>query len=150
MSGEGARITGGRWNPPDSFPVLYTARSVESVVAEFRRMASRQGLTVSDYRRRRVVTYEVSLSRVLDLTQADDLAALGFTLAIITADDILPTQAIGEAAHYVGFEAVLAPSATGVGQTLAVFPTKTGPDSHIEVVRDERLTNVVAELEARQ
>ena len=43
LSGEGARAMGGRWNPPQSFPVLYTSPSLDVVVAEIRRKAQRAG-----------------------------------------------------------------------------------------------------------
>src|SRR5579859_3135819 len=122
MSGEGARVSGGRWNPPDSFPVIYTATPVEAAIAEFRRMAARQGRAETDFVNRRLVAYRVTLNGVLDLTQADNLAALGLTSRIITADDVVPCQAIGEAAHYVGYEGILAPSATSIGSVVAVFP----------------------------
>jgi len=148
LSGEGARVSGGRWNPPESFPVIYTATPVEATLAEFRRMAARQGRTEADFVNRRLVAYRVNLVGVLDLTQADNLAALGLTSAIITADDILPCQAIGEAAHYVGYEGILAPSATSIGSVVAIFPTKLGASSTIEVLDEELLVRYVARTES--
>jgi RES domain-containing protein len=46
LSGEGARINGGRFNPPGSFPVLYVCQSRKCAVAELasRGMKLKKGL----------------------------------------------------------------------------------------------------------
>src|SRR6266508_560863 len=66
-SGTGARIHGGRWNPADSFRVVYLGLSIETVAAEFRRAAERQGLRPTDFIPRELHELEVSLRTVLDL-----------------------------------------------------------------------------------
>ncbi|MDE0674208.1 MAG: RES family NAD+ phosphorylase [bacterium] len=43
-SGEGARRFGGRFNQPDSFPVLYLCTTRKCASAELKRKAYRQGL----------------------------------------------------------------------------------------------------------
>jgi len=45
-SGEGARLNGGRFNLPDSFPVLYLCTTRPWVVAEMRRLGERQAIGV--------------------------------------------------------------------------------------------------------
>jgi hypothetical protein len=47
-SGDGARRVGGRFNRPDSFPVVYLCTTRPCVVAELTRQARRQGLEVED------------------------------------------------------------------------------------------------------
>ncbi len=42
----GARIRGGRWNPPDSFSVLYLALERQTAAAERTRLAQRQAIPV--------------------------------------------------------------------------------------------------------
>ena len=42
LSGAGARVHGGRWNPPDSVATLYLALEPATVVAEFHWLAARQ------------------------------------------------------------------------------------------------------------
>jgi RES domain-containing protein len=137
LSGEGARSRGGRWNPPQSFPVLYTSPSVDVVLAEIARKARRAGFAPADLMPRRLITYEVGLQRVLDLSDAGNREASGFSLAVVTDDDIRICQAIGEAAHYLGLEGILAPSAAAPGHALSIFLNKLLPGSVVDVVTDE-------------
>jgi RES domain-containing protein len=138
LSGAGARTFGGRWNPPESFPVLYTGLTAEVVEAEFARMASLQGRRVGDFLPRTFVRYRVALSKVLDLRSAESREVVRLSDSDIWGDDRVRCQVIGEAAHYLAFEAILAPSATAVGDTLSVFMDRIGGESSVEVV--ERTT----------
>lgn len=132
LSGEGARRAGGRWNPPESFSVIYTASSVEAVDAEFRRVLASASLFV--VRPRVLAVIRLDLERVLDLRSEDVRRALGIRVEDIVGDDPSTPRAIGEAAQYLGYEAVVAPSATGIGDVVAVFLTNRAPESTIEVV----------------
>ena len=140
LDGDGARRQGGRWNPPDSFPTLYTGTSLETVDAEFARAAARAGLSPSAFLPRELAVIRVRLERVLDVRVARVPAALGVTVSQITADDVSTPQAIGEAANQLGFEAIIAPSATTVGEAVAVLlmnrsadrPSRSSNDGHID------------------
>jgi len=134
MSGEGARIHGGRWNPPDSFSVLYTAFDRATVLAELERAARRQGLGIGDLLPRNEVTYAVGLQRVLDLEDPANQVLVGLDDVTMKGRDWAPCQAVGDAAQYVGFEGILAPSATGTGRALAVILDGLVLGSRIEVV----------------
>ncbi|MHB8460146.1 MAG: RES domain-containing protein [Candidatus Limnocylindrales bacterium] len=96
LSGDGARRLGGRWNPPDSFPVVYTALDVATVDLELDRAARRAGLTGAMMGPRRLATIRIRLSRVLDLTSEQVRAALGVSETDLTADDPVIPRAIGE------------------------------------------------------
>lgn len=136
---DGARIRGGRWNPPESFPTLYLALDESTTAAEFRRFAQRQSRTVEDLLPRVVYRFRVRLGDVLDVTTPQALNALDITDAI-PADDMSRTQAVGEAAHYVGLEAILAPSATRTGHILAIFFDRLRADSAVEPIDSHRWT----------
>lgn len=137
LSGEGARVTGGRWNPPGSFPVLYLALDRQTTAAEFRRLADKQGREMRDFLPRDLYSYEARLQRVLDLRELSARREVGLD-GELDANDLAASQAIGEAAHLVGFEAVLAPSATGRGEVLAVLLDRLLPGSAVKDVGSER------------
>ena len=49
------------------------------------------------------------------------------------------------AAHYLGVEGLLAPSATGAGSTIAIFTDRLVPDSSVEP-RDAEVWNTLPDL----
>lgn len=139
LSGAGARSVGGRWNPPQSFATLYLAESNATVEAEFRRMAERQDLALEQFLPRRIYRIDVELQAVVDMTQPASLAPALAKLDL-SSEDLGATQAVGEAAQYLGREAILAPSATGTGLVLAVFIDRLLPESRVEAVDFEEWT----------
>lgn len=50
----------------------------------------------------------------------------------LKSEDRSLCNALGDAAHYVGFEGILAPSATGVGDVLVVFWDRLKAESDVE------------------
>ncbi len=131
LSGAGARSQGGRWNPPQSFATIYLGLERETVIAEFHRLAARSRRAPQDFLPRHFYRYELALAQVLDLRASESRSQLSLGLADIASDDLTACQAIGETAHYLGYEAVLAPSATGAGQVLAVFSDRLRAGSSI-------------------
>jgi RES domain len=67
LSGEGARIHGGRWNPPESFPTIYLGLCETTVDAEFARTAAKQARHPDDFLPRDFVAIRVELAEVIDL-----------------------------------------------------------------------------------
>jgi RES domain-containing protein len=107
---------------------------VAIVDLELARAARRAGMSLAMMGPRRLATIRVQLSRVLDLTRADVQAALGVSITDLISEDTTLPQAIGEAAHHLGYEAVLAPSAAGDGYALAIFLDNRAADSVLEVI----------------
>jgi len=126
LSGEGARIRGGRFNPPGSFPVLYLCTTRRCAAAELRHLGQRQVIGVAGLLPRVLYRYEISLDQVLDLTSPDALDHLGVTVELVNGTDLQLPRQIGEAAHSMGAQGIRAPSATGVDQVLALFPELLG------------------------
>ena len=97
-------------------------------------MAKRAGRSPEDFVPRRFYRYHLDLHAVVDLaidpaSLPDALSGLDFSAA-----DLSATQAVGDAAQHLGREAVRAPSATGVGDILAVFIDRLQPESVIEPI----------------
>jgi len=131
-TGLGARISGGRWNPPESFSTLYLGDGIDTVAREFYRLARRQGLHPRSFLPRDLHTFKVELEAALDLRPLSARERLGLSDAELRSDDASHCQAIGEAAHYLELEGVLAPSATGRGTVLAVFLPRLRPGSRVQ------------------
>jgi RES domain-containing protein len=90
-------------------------------------------------RPRDLATLEVDFSRVVDLRDEAALRSLEVKREELTADDPSVAQALGEAAHHLGYEAVIAPSAAGgPGSVVAIVLTNRAATSFIDVVRVER------------
>lgn len=137
LSGQGARIQGGRWNPPDSFSALYLGLDRETVIDEFRRMARRNRLAPDAFLPRTFYRYRVQLVNVLDLRDTDAAEAVGLAPSTLTDDDLTRCQQVGEAAQHLGREGVLAPSAAGNGTVLAVFVDRLGAESVVDPEKAE-------------
>lgn len=137
LSGEGARVKGGRWNPPGSFPCIYTATDPSGAALEVYRTARKFGVAVETLLPRHLTTLRAKLGRVLNLCTPTSLEALGLNGAVLTDDDLRICQAVGDAAHYLGFEGILAPSAAGPAATVAIFPNSLRSSSSISIAGTE-------------
>jgi RES domain-containing protein len=141
LSGEGALINGGRFNPPDSFPVLYLCTTRACAAGELRHRGERLVIGVAGLLPRVLYRYQLTPDRVLDLTSTETLEHLGVTTAQIIGTDLVISRQIGEAAHATGFQAIRAPSATGVDDVLASFPDLFGT-SHLIPELEERWESI--------
>jgi RES domain-containing protein len=140
LSGEGARLHGGRWNPPDLFPVIYLAVPQSACMRELEKAAADNHIDVAiqlqvPYNMHTIMLDDIP---VLDLRDENTQASLG-----LETDDITgpwdACQPIGHAAWFLEFAGVLAPSSTGAGLTLALFEHRARPEQ-IHVEKSERLT----------
>lgn len=130
---------GGRWGPARAYPVLYLGRPPASVVVEaYRHLVDDvEGMTAELVGPRRFVTARVEATRILDLRDKPTLLRVGLSL-----DDLLgphePCQRVGQAAHQLGLHGILAPAATGIGETLALFERHL-PEAEIPLLLEEEI-----------
>lgn len=115
----GARLNGGRWNPP-GLAVLYASLEPETVRAEFVQNAERRGVPESGIYPLRLARLRVH-AKTVDLTRPDRLEALGMDAPVLTLAAVRNTQRIGRAAAAAGIEALLVPSAAAPGRNLVIL-----------------------------
>jgi RES domain-containing protein len=131
--------SGGRWGPPGAFPVLYLGRPPAYVVVEaYRHLVEEvEGMRAELVGPRRILVAEVHVTNVLDLREPSSREAVGLRMEDLFGDHA-PCQAVGLAAHQLELHGVLAPAATGLGETLALFERHV-PVSEMPLLVDERL-----------
>ena len=106
MSGEGARLHGGRFNPK-GIPALYTAMSVMTAIREANQIGTLQPTTL--------VSYEAEISPIFDATVADALGSYDMTPSDLAADDWrLRMQREGKAPTQIMSERLIADGYAGL------------------------------------
>jgi RES domain-containing protein len=113
---------GGRWGPPRAYGVLYLGRPETSVIAEAHRalVDAVEGMRPELVGPRRFFTVNVDVTDLLDLRVSEHRGAVGLDSAALTGP-WQPCQRVGLAAHQLDLHGVIAPAATGLGLTLALF-----------------------------
>jgi RES domain-containing protein len=118
---------GGRWGPPGAYSVLYLGRPRSSVTVEaYRHLVdpfAADGMTGAMVAPRRLIVCDVTVTEVLDLRTPEGRAAVGLDSQSLESDidDYTPCQTVGQVAHQLGLHGIIAPAATRLGETLALF-----------------------------
>jgi RES domain-containing protein len=73
---------------------------------------------------------------------AVQLGQLGLSSADVQGDDPAKCQEVGDAAHLLGAEGLVAPSATGQGRVLAFFWDRLNPESRVAATGLESWTKL--------
>ena len=90
------------------------------------RLGERQAIGVQGLLPRLLYRYEIELDRVLDLTDGEVRAQVGLGTDVLTGPDWTACQDLGVVAHALGANGINSPSATGIGDVLAVFVQHIG------------------------
>lgn len=117
--------SGGRWGAEGAFPVLYLARPTASVVIEAHRhlVEPVEGMRPELVGPRHLISCEVEVTNVLDLRAAENRDTVGLSIPDMTSDvsDYEACHRVAQAAHQLELHGIVAPAATGMGETLALF-----------------------------
>lgn len=129
---------GGRWGPEDGFPVIYLGQPVASVTVEaYRRLVDPvEGMRGELVGPRELLTVEVDVDGVLDLRVPPHRNSLGLPESALRGP-WPPCVRVARAAHQLGLHGVLAPAATELGLTLALFEQHLPPDQTPRIVDRE-------------
>ncbi|HET8975368.1 MAG TPA: RES family NAD+ phosphorylase [Solirubrobacterales bacterium] len=128
LATRGARLHGGRWNPP-GLAVLYASLEPETVRAERVRAAELRGMPES-------ALYPLRLGRValrgpvVDLSRQGAAEKLGFDAPFSILTPLAQSRAVGAAAAKLPVAALLVPSVTGAGTNAVIYPERAaeGPE----------------------
>lgn len=130
----------GRWNRSGIFGCLYTALTIEGARAEYEKHFGAVGSAPETRARRDLVSIEIDVGPVLDLTDPVVAAQLNVTQEMLCADsdDALELcRTIATWARIQGYRAILAPSAAAAGEVnLMVYVDGTAEHLHLEVGSD--------------
>jgi RES domain-containing protein len=115
-----------RWDP-GTFDVIYTSLAREGSLAEIHFHLSRQPVFPSRFVS---VLHRITIRtrHVLQLLDLSAVEALGVQRGRYGELDYERTQAIGDAAYFLGFDGLLVPSARWDCQNLVVFTDQLAPD----------------------
>lgn len=152
LSGAGAKVRGGRWNPP-GLAAVYGSSTDTTALEECKAHDRYYGVVTKGPRV--LVAVEAKLIRMLDLTLADIRRALDITLKELAAEDWRKlmqarresqSQALGRAAAAIGASGLLARSSVvSKGINGVIFPRAHGHD-HLAVVEGEKLSRLGVKL----
>jgi RES domain-containing protein len=123
-----------RWDS-GRFDVIYTALQREGALAEVYFHLSRQPVFPSQIKSV-LSRISVATRRTLNLVDLAAVEALGVLPEHYSGLDYVRTQEIGDAANFLGFDGILAPSARWAGQNLVLFTNRFDADDLVIVEQE--------------
>lgn len=128
--------SGARWDPPGAFDVLYTALDSDGAYAEIFFHLNRAPVFPS-----RTVYYlytiRIQTRHTLRLADMSALAGLKVDTARYSVLEYSQTQAISDAAHFLGFDGLIVPSARWESLNLILFMDQLDPNDALAVSAPE-------------
>lgn len=109
-----------------TFDVLYTSRERDGAIAEIHSLLSLQPVFPSQLRWF-AFNMKVATAGTLNLAEMPALARLGVGVEHYSDRDYSRTQPIADAAFFLGFDALLAPSARWLCSNLVLFTDRLAP-----------------------
>jgi RES domain-containing protein len=145
---EMSRIHLGRFNTT-SVGAVYASGEPATAIEELRRRAARDGTSLTAMHPRSIFALRIDLHAMVDLTGQNGLVAWGLTSSDLESDDFTRCQEVTAQAAQRGAEGVRWASATGRGQSLAIFIEQLLPGSIVEIAHEFVLSReMLAALDA--
>ena len=126
---------GARWNPA-GLAAIYASEQRETAVAEGQHAIDSQPLRPRA--RRYVYELRVSVAKVLRITP-EDLGILGLDQADLESADFTACQRVGAHAAFLGYDALIVPSARADGSNVVIFVNELAADAAFERVHVEQI-----------
>jgi hypothetical protein len=124
----------GRWGAPGAYSVIYLGRPTSSVIVEaYRHLVDDDldnelaGHMVGP---RNLLSCDVAVSDILDLRDPRSQVRVGLNIEALRSpvDEYAACQRVGQAAHQLDLHGIIAPAASAMGETLALFEEKLAPE----------------------
>lgn len=129
-------LRGGRWMLPNQTAVLYTSLLEDGAIAEIAYHYARFTPPPQPI----VVLHEIQVgTRKTARITRDDLEALDIDAVQLSGDDPRPTQRVGAAAAFLGFDGILVPSLRWETENLVIFADNHGFDTELTVLESREL-----------
>lgn len=126
---------GARWNPA-GLAAIYTSEDRETAIAEGQHAIDMQPLRPRA--RRFVYELRVSAQKVLRI-DSDDFASLGVDPTDLLSTEFAACQRVGAHAAFLGYDALIVPSARADGSNVVIFVNELAADALFERVGREEI-----------
>ena len=141
LNTENYKYTNGRWHIKGEFGGLYAGENKKVCQEEIRRVYGSK-TPAKEYR---IVKLQISLSKVLDLTNPDNLKRLNVKKEQLISgkgqvtETVLIPNSIAKSAHKLGYEAIIVSSATGLGKSIVLYQDNFKSNSSIKILLNNKL-----------
>ena len=141
LNTENYKYANGRWHIKGEFGGLYAGENQKICREEIKRVYS--GKTPAE--EYRLVELKISLNKVLDLTNPDNLIKLNIKKEqLLSGKGQVPETVsipnnIARSARELGYEAIITDSATGLGKSIVLYQDNFRGDSSVKILSDRKL-----------
>lgn len=135
--------SGGRWG--ESFPVIYLGRPQDSCIEEaYRHLVDESGVPAQYVKPRIFYSVRIAIGNVLDLRDPESQIQAGLSEAELKSEvgAYEACQRVAAVAHQLEYHGILAPAATSLGETLAVFGRRISASEAPIVLEEQRWANL--------
>lgn len=141
LNTENYKYTNGRWHLKGEFGGLYAGENKKVCQEEIRRVYGGK-IPAKEYR---LAELQISLSKVLDLTNPDNIKKLNIKKAQLisgkgqVSETVVIPNSIAKSAHDSGYEAIISSSTAGLGKSIVLYQDNFKSNSSVKILSDKKL-----------